>query len=256
MLEYPLTFTGLYKTRINVRFNRTEIKLYYNLVNTIVDLLANFGMYSNKSYEYWCKSDNVYSVTFSDLSAIIPTTHDNVVNDVTLPQSFDHLKLNVSEAYIEINGPDNHYKGNGCSSFSVVLGSQKNTAGTFPILLSFRHHDRHPINQIRSGQKGDHYTDCLGCESILIKGDYHYHSVVSEEVQDTMFLTILLASPNLILYAEVYPFLLTFIENILGVNMYTVTEEEYHATQNSNRQFFFLKYFNDYRQVKKNIVCI
>ena len=69
-----------------------------------------------------------------------------------------------------------------------------------------------------------------------------------------MFLNIVLVSPTLIFYAEVYPFLFTFIENVLGVNTYTITEEEYHATQNSNRQQFFLKYFNDYRQIKKNIV--
>ena len=220
----------------------------------VIDLLANFGMYSNKSYEYWCKSDNVYTVACNDISFIFPTTKDNVVNDITLPNQYDHVKLKISNAFIEINGPENHYKGNGAFTFNILLGEQKGTPGEYPILVSFKHHQRHPINQIRSGQQLDHYTDFLGCESILLKGDYNYHSTISDDIQDTMFLNIILVSPTLIFYAEVYPFLFTFIENVLGVNTYTITEEEYHSTQNSNRQQFFLKYFNDYRQIKKNIV--
>ena len=254
LLEYPLSFTGLYKTRINVRLNHSHFFFYYNFVNSFIDLLAGFGMYSNKNYEYWCKSDNVYTVGFSDISIIFPTTHDNVVNDITLPQHYDHLKLRVSSAYIEINGPNNNYKGNDCFTFNILLGEQLASSGAYPVLLSFKHHERHPLNQVRSGQKEDHYIDCLGCDSLMIKGDYHFHGVISEEVQDTMFLTIIMSSPKLIFYAEIYPFLLAFIENVIGVNMYTITEEEYHATQNSNRQSFFFKYFNDYRQHKKNVV--
>lgn len=222
----------------------------------IVDLLAGFGMYSNKSYEYWCKSDNVYTVALSNLSMIVPVTKDNVVNDVTIPQHFDHLKLDLSAAYVEINGPVNHYNENGVFDFNVVLGEQKPSTEKYPILVSFKHHERHPLNQISHGQQSSHYTDCLCCESILVKGSYHYHSVVSEDVQDSMFLTVIMTSPTLVLYAEVYPFIQNFIENVLGTNQFTVTEEEYHSMQNSNRQSFFLKYFNDYRQIKKNIVLL
>ena len=59
-MEYPLQFTGLYKTRINVQFSNTKMCFYYNIVNMLVDLLGNFGMYGERRYEYFCKSDNMY----------------------------------------------------------------------------------------------------------------------------------------------------------------------------------------------------
>ncbi len=90
------------------------------------------------------------------------------MNDITLPNQYDHIKLKISNAFIEINGPENHYKGNGAFTFNILLGEQKGQAGNYPILVSFKHHQRHPVNQIRSGQQSDHYTDFLGCESILL----------------------------------------------------------------------------------------
>ena len=59
LMEFPLQFTGLYKTRINVKMDGIRFCLYYNIVNQVIDLLAGFGFYANKSNEFFCKSDNV-----------------------------------------------------------------------------------------------------------------------------------------------------------------------------------------------------
>lgn len=88
----------------------------------------------------------------------------------------------------------------------------------------------------------------------MLKGDYYYHSTISDDVQDQVFLSMTVNEPSFLFYAEAYPYLMTLIENILGVNQFTISEEQYHAMQNSNRFFFYLKYFNDYREIKRNIV--
>ena len=48
------------------------------------------------------------------------------------------------------------------------------------------------------------------------------------------------------------------IDNVLGANQYTIRKEKYKKMKESNRSSFYLKYFNDFREVKKNVVgcCI
>ena len=58
LAEYPLQFTGMYKTRINVQVNHSSLCFYYNIINIVTDLLSNFGMYMVKNYEFFCKSEN------------------------------------------------------------------------------------------------------------------------------------------------------------------------------------------------------
>lgn len=58
LAEYPLQFTGLYKTRINVQVNRSSVCFYYNFVNIVTDLLSNFGTYTVRNYEFFCRSEN------------------------------------------------------------------------------------------------------------------------------------------------------------------------------------------------------
>ena len=102
-----------------------------------------------------------------------------MVNDVTLLDQYDHIQLEVTSLFTEITAPELHYKSNGCYSFTVLLGGEKVT-GHFPIIASFKPHQRHPVGQLRNGQKTDHYTSFLGCESLLLKGDYHYHASIAE----------------------------------------------------------------------------
>ena len=59
IMEYPLQYSGLFKTRINVQFDEVKMCFYYNVVNMIIDMLANFGMYGEKRYDFFCKSDNM-----------------------------------------------------------------------------------------------------------------------------------------------------------------------------------------------------
>ena len=70
-----------------------------------------------------------------------------------------------------------------------------------------------------------------------------------------MFMTVSLSNARCIFYPEVYNELFTMIENILGVNQYPIRKEEYKAMHEANRSYFYLKYFNDFREVKKNVVC-
>ena len=44
------------------------------------------------------------------------------------------------------------------------------------------------------------------------------------------------------------------IDNVIGNNQFPIRKEEYKAMQESNRYSFYLKYFNDFREVKKNVV--
>ena len=69
-----------------------------------------------------------------------------------------------------------------------------------------------------------------------------------------MFMALSLSNIRCIFYPEVYPTLYSFIMNVLGENQYTVREEEYLAMQKSNRSLFFLKYFNDFRESKRNVL--
>ena len=68
-------------------------------------------------------------------------------------------------------------------------------------------------------------------------------------------MTVSLSNVRCIFYPEVYNELFTMIENVLGVNQYSIRKEEYKEMQESNRLSFYLKYFNDFREVKKNVVC-
>ena len=137
-MGYPLEFTGMYKTQMNVELGGVSLILYYNLVNMVVDLLGNFGYYGNTSYEYFCKSENMYCFSLSDLSIIIPNTPNNVVNDVSLTDQYDQLHLSVTSAYVEINAPVSHYKDNGCYSFNIVLGQHLSTNGRCFLCLTFQ----------------------------------------------------------------------------------------------------------------------
>ena len=98
-----------------------------------------------------------------------------MVNDVTRLDEFNHVKLDIASLLVEISAPELHYKSNGCYSFTVLLGGDNKATGRFPVLLSFKPHKRHPMGQIRNGQKEDHALEFLGCESLLLKGDYYYH---------------------------------------------------------------------------------
>ena len=88
-MGYPLEFTGIYKTQMNVELGGVSLIIYYNLINMVVDLLGNFGFYGNTSYEYFCKSENMYCFSLSDVSVILPNTPNNVVNDVSLTDQYD-----------------------------------------------------------------------------------------------------------------------------------------------------------------------
>ena len=69
-----------------------------------------------------------------------------------------------------------------------------------------------------------------------------------------MFMALSLSNLRCIFYPEVYPTFYAFIMNVLGENQYTVREEEYSAMQKSNRSLFYLKYFNDFRENKRNVL--
>ena len=60
LMEFPLSFTGLYKTQIIVKIDGFRMTFYYTFVNMVIDLLAGFGMYANHAYEYFCKSENMF----------------------------------------------------------------------------------------------------------------------------------------------------------------------------------------------------
>ena len=64
IMEYPLSFTGLYKTQIIVKIDGFKMTFYYTFVNMVIDLLAGFGMYANHAYEYFCKSENMFDFQF------------------------------------------------------------------------------------------------------------------------------------------------------------------------------------------------
>lgn len=264
LMGYPLEFTGIYKTQMNVELGGVSLILYYNLVNMVVDLLGNFGFYGSTSYEYFCKSENMYCFSLSDVSVILPNTPNNVVNDVSLTDQYDQLHLDVSSAYVEVNAPVSHYKGNGCYSFNIVLGQHLSTDGTlpslsdiaenYPILLSFKPHQLDPVGQIRNGQNTTHSTPFCGCESITLNGEYWYNGVISDDCQDSLYLTLNALFPRMVLYPEVIPAVMVLCDNILGVNLYTVTEKQFQEMQNSNRFVFYHKYFDDFRETKRNIV--
>ena len=129
LMGYPLEFTGMYKTQLNVELAGVSLFLYFNLINMVTDLLANFGFYSNTAYQYFCRSENTYCFSVSDFTAVIPNTPGNVVNDVTLKDQYDHLQLHVSSLYVEINAPVYHYKANGSYSFHILLGQRLPTDG-------------------------------------------------------------------------------------------------------------------------------
>ena len=163
-------------------------------------------------------------MSVSDVSLIIPTVEDNVVNDVTLTDQYDYLQFTLSSFAVTISAPQLHYNALTTFAFSILLGDMSNDQGKYPIVVSFRPHRRNPVGQIRNGD-GEHTTDFLGIDS-----------------------------PRLIFYGEVYSHLFNLINNILGVNQYVITEEEYAAMQNNNRMAFYLKYLNDFRKHKVNIV--
>lgn len=198
--------------------------------------------------------DSSYTIGASDLIVYVPTVEGNVVNDVTRLEEFNHVALDVSSLLVEISAPELHYKSNGCYSFTVLLGGDNKASGRFPVLLSFTPHKRHPVGQIRNGQKADHALEFLGCESLLLKGDYYYHPVVSDEVTDSVFLNLSLSNIRCILYPEVYNTMFNLILNVLSDNQYLVSEEDFHAMQNANRWLFYYKYFCDFREMKPNIV--
>ena len=192
-------------------------------------------------------------MTGTDLSLIIPAVEDNVVNDVTLTDQYDYVRFDISSFSATISAPQLHYKSLNSFVFSVLLGESPNEVGKYPILVSLKPHQRNPVSQIRNGEK-DHTTDFLGCKCIQIQGEYNAHPEVSDDVHDSVFMSIAIDSPRVIFYGEVYPYIFNLINNLLGVNQYVITEEEYAAMQNNNRMSFYLKYFNDFRKNKVNIV--
>lgn len=111
------------------------------------------------------------------------------------------------------------------------------------------------MGQIRSGQKPDQYTPFLGCESIALDGDYYYNSTISDDNQDSLYLTLNVLFPRAVLYAEVIPAVIVLCDNILGMSIYCVSEEEFAEMHNSNRVLFYQKYFENFRETKKNTVC-
>ena len=58
------------------------------------------------------------------------------------------------------------------------------------------------------------------------------------------------------LYAEVIPAVIVLCDNILGTSIYCVSEEEFAEMHNSNRVLFYQKYFENFRETKKNTVCL
>lgn len=132
--------------------------------------------------------------------------------------------------------------------------SLSNIPENYPILLSFKPHQLDPVGQIRNGQNTTHFTPFCGCESITLNGEYWYNGVVSDDCQDSLYLTLNVLFPRLVMYAEVIPAVMVLCDNILGVNLYTVTEKQYQEMQNSNRFVFYQKYFEDFRETKRNIV--
>ena len=110
----------------------------------------------------------------------IPTEHGNVVDDVSMLDQYNHLKLDIASLFVEITAPVSNYKSNGCYGITLIMDSPDKIPGYFPIVASFRPHRRHPVGQLRNGNHEGHYTEFLGCEALLLKGDYHYHPVISE----------------------------------------------------------------------------
>lgn len=184
----------------------------------------------------------------------MPTVEGNVVNDVTRLDEFNHVKLDIASLLVEISAPELHYKSNGCYSFTVLLGGDNKATGRFPVLLSFKPHKRHPMGQIRNGQKEDHALEFLGCESLLLKGDYYYHPIVSDDATDSVFLNLSLSNIHCVFYPEIYETMFNLIMNVLSDNQYLVSEEDYHSMQNANRWLFYYKYFCDFREIKRNVV--
>ena len=196
-----------------------------------------------------------YTVSVSDISLIIPTVKDNVVNDVTLTDQYDYLKFNVTSFAVAISAPQLHYNALTTFAFSVLFGEMSNELGKYPIVVSFKPHRRNPVGQIRNGDR-DHTTDFIGCQYIQIQGEYNAHPEVSDDVSDSIFMSIGIDSPRFIFYGEVYSHLFNLVDNILGASQYVITEEEYAAMQNNNRMSFYLKYLNDFRKNKVNIVGV
>ena len=126
-----------------------------------------------------------YSIAANNLEMYIPTEHDNVVDDVSMLNQYNHLKLYISSFFVEINAPQYHYQSDGCYGITLMMGNMDKATSEFPIVASFKPHQRHPVGQLRNGVREGHYTDFLGCEALLLKGDYYYHPIVEEVCSGT-----------------------------------------------------------------------
>ena len=175
------------------------------------------------------------------------------MNDVTLTDQYDFLQFNLSSLAVTISAPQLHYNALATFAFSVLLGDMSNDQGKYPIVVSFKPHRRNPVGQIRNGDR-DHTTDFIGCQYIQIQGEYNAHPEVSDDVSDSIYLSIGIDSPRIIFYGEVYFHIFNLIDNLLGTSQYVITEEEYAAMNNNNRMSFYLKYLDDFRKHKVNIV--
>ena len=121
-----------------------------------------------------------YSISATNLEMYIPTEHGNAVDDISMLDQYNHLKLFISSFFAEISDFQHQYNSDGCYGITLMMGDFDKTSSEFPIVMSFKPHQRHPVGQLRNGVREDHYTDFLGCEALLLKGDYHYHPVIAD----------------------------------------------------------------------------